>query len=256
MSTNSLVRICPITGRLVRLTNLSVRAFVSASEPLIAGFVTSGADTTRVLARAIGPGLNPFGVADAMADPQLVARNGETSASNDNWDVSLAARFSEVGAFALAAGSKDAALESAVLSGNYTGIASSPTGDSGTTLLELYESAPPPAAARRFVNVSARCPVAPNRPLIVGFAITGEVPVTVLIRGAGPALAPFGVPAALADPQLTLYQSTTPLWDNDNWSSPSALAQTLNATFTRTGAFGFGANSQDSAMQVTLTPGS
>jgi uncharacterized delta-60 repeat protein len=252
--TPGLTRINPLVGRRGRLTNLSVRAFVSASAPLISGFVTSGNDPTTALVRAIGPSLTPFGVTDPLADPFLtLMRNGAILSSSDNWDSALVPRFAAVGAFPLQAGSLDAALESTIGTGDHTAIATPATGAAGVALIEVYETADADAtpAPRRFINVSARGPVAPDRPLIVGFGVTGVTPIELVVRGAGPALAGFGVSDALSNPRLTLYRGATVLWENDNFPSDA------NAAAIRAGAFPFpSSGSHDSAMLVTLPPGS
>lgn len=251
--TPELIRVKTISGRTGRLTNLSVRAQASAAEPLIAGFVTSGGLPTSALIRAVGPTLSTYGVTDGMADPRLtITRDGATLAENDNWSSSLALRFTAVGAFPLPAGSNDAALESLINAGSHTAIARPAMGGAGTTLVELYESADLTAAVlpRRFINVSARGPVTPQGPLIAGFAISGEVPVSLLIRGAGPALAPFGVNGALSNPRLTLFRGNTQLWENDN-----VEAATLPVA-AAVGAFPFLAIGRDAAMLITLPPGS
>ncbi|HEY1109477.1 MAG TPA: hypothetical protein VGE76_12610, partial [Opitutaceae bacterium] len=101
-----LVRINVLSGRIGRLTNLSVRAQASAAEPLIAGFVTGGSAATSALIRAVGPGLTPYGVTNGMADPRLtLTRNGANLAENDNWPAALAQRFAALGAFPLTSGS-------------------------------------------------------------------------------------------------------------------------------------------------------
>ncbi len=242
------IRIRPLRGAIGRLTNLSVRAYVaSADESLIAGFVTAGSESTQAIVRGIGPALRAFDVGDAMTDPRLtLTRDGTAIATTDDWAAALAPRFAATGGFELPAGSKDAALESTVGAGNYTAVVTPAPGDRGTALVELYESPENAPAPRRFVNVSARGPVSPDRPLIAGFSIAGQVPVSVLIRGAGPALSAFGVPDALADPQLKLYRGGTVLWGNDNWSGADAAVA----------SFPFVVGSKDSAMLVTLAPGS
>ncbi|HEY1109476.1 MAG TPA: hypothetical protein VGE76_12605, partial [Opitutaceae bacterium] len=247
------IRVNILTGRAGRLTNLSVRAQASAEEPLIAGFVTSPGLATSALIRAVGPSLSAYGVTDGMADPRLtLTRDGAVIAENDHWPSALAPRFSAVGAFPLPSGSTDAALETSISNGNHTAVARPATGGPGTALVELYESAnlSAPVLPRRFINVSARGPVRPGDPLIAGFAISGEVPVALLIRGAGPALAPLGVSNTLSNPRLTLYRGNTALWDNDNADEIANLAAT------RVGAFAFVNGSRDSATLVTLPPGS
>ncbi|MCX6953908.1 MAG: hypothetical protein NTV51_17300 [Verrucomicrobia bacterium] len=253
-------RVRPLVGRVGRLTNLSVRAYVaSAADPLIAGFVTTGTGSTSAIVRGIGPSLTQFGVTDAMRDPSLtLVRDGLNQITSDDWSSTLVPRFSAVGAFPLAPGSKDAALEAPIGPGNYSAVVSPSAGESGTALVELFDSTASAAPTRRFVNVSARAQTAPDRPLIVGFSITGEVPVTVLIRGIGPALTGFGVPGALADPKLTLYRNSTALWESIGrpFTDPYTPEIEPDAAALRTGAFALKPGSKDSAMVVSLPPGS
>jgi uncharacterized delta-60 repeat protein len=248
----TLIKIRPLSGRIGQLTNLSVRAGVTG-DPLIAGFVTLGSGTIPAITRAIGPGLVPFSVVDAVRDPLLqLVRDGATVELNDNWPASLAPRFASVGAFALPAGSKDAALESEITAGNYSAVFTAPANDTGTGLVELYQATASLPTSRRFVNVSARATVDAAHPLIAGFTITGDVPLKVLIRAAGPTLGavPFNLAQVMADPQLLLYQGGTALWENDNWTND--LAEPAR----RAGAFPFATGSKDGAMLVTLAPGS
>ena len=75
---------------------------------------------------------------------------------------------------------------------------------------------------------------------------------TVLIRGAGPSLAQFGISAPLANPQLALYDSGNNVIEtNTGWAGSTALA----SVFAQVGAFNFVAGSADAAMVVTLPPG-
>lgn len=66
----------------------------------------------QLLIRAVGPTLTGYGVTGALADPYLSVLNssGVQIASNDIWDASLSSTFTQVGAFALPTGSKDAAI--------------------------------------------------------------------------------------------------------------------------------------------------
>jgi hypothetical protein len=135
--------------------------------------------------------------------------------------------------------------------GSYTVQISGVTG-TGIALAELYDTAP--AIGARLANVSARAQVGTGGGiLIAGFAISGNVPKQVLIRGVGPALAGFGVAGTLTDPRLDLYRGTTVVQSNDNWGGGTALT----AAFSRTGAFALSnAASRDAALLVTLAPGS
>ena len=76
-----------------------------------------------------------------MGDPQLALFTGTTQmAANDNWGGSsaLTAAFSRVGAFALPAASRDAALVIELQPGNYT-VQVGGSGGTGIALIEVYE---------------------------------------------------------------------------------------------------------------------
>ena len=111
-----------------------------------------------------------------------------------------------------------------------------------------------PQPASRLINLATRAQaLAGSATLIPGFTIT-DAPKTLLIRAAGPALAPFGVTGTLARPTLTLYRGMQILATNTGWAT-AANATDLRATAARIGAFAFAENSADSALLTTLTPG-
>src|SRR5690606_17496615 len=96
-----------------RIKNLSVRTQLAAGTILIVGFSTVG--EKEMLLRAVGPTLADFGVAGAHADPEIDFYSGQTRIDgNDDWDGSLAPAFAANGAFALPAGSLDAAMLRAI----------------------------------------------------------------------------------------------------------------------------------------------
>jgi hypothetical protein len=109
------------------------------------GFVVSGSLPKAVLIRGIGPALGGFGVPDTMADPQLILyRDGVAVARNLDWGLtedpgSVAAAAAAVGAFPLAAGSRDAAILVNLYSGAYTVEIAPQTGAGGQVLAEVYE---------------------------------------------------------------------------------------------------------------------
>jgi hypothetical protein len=106
------------------------------------------------------------------------------------------------------------------------------------------------ASSSRVANLSTRGVVTAGSPLISGFSVTGSSSRQLLIRAAGPALAPFGVTNYLKVPQLLLYSSAgTLLASNTGWDA------SLLTDFARVGAFPFTPNSADSAFLVTLNPG-
>ena len=85
-----------------------------------------------------------------------------------------------------------------------------------------------------------------------GFVITGNSTETVLIRAVGPTLSTFGVSGILAQPTLTVYNSSgTSVASNTIWGGGS----TLSSAMTQVGAFALPATSADSAALVTLPAG-
>jgi hypothetical protein len=127
------------------IVNASTRAFVGTGDSvLIPGFVVGGNGSLRVLVRAVGPGLSGFGVPGLLADPVLtVFRDGAPVATNDNWSTAanaaeIAAAATNVGAFPLATGSRDAAVLVTLTPGAYTAVVSGTGGTTGTALVEIY----------------------------------------------------------------------------------------------------------------------
>ncbi|MBL9187796.1 MAG: immunoglobulin domain-containing protein [Opitutaceae bacterium] len=131
-----------------RLLNVSTSGFVgTGDQALVPGFVIGGTAPKTLLIRAIGPGLAQFGVPGTLADPQLsVQPLGRDFAvvNNDNWggDPALAAAFVSAGAFALAPGSRDAALVLRLPPGGYTVVVSGVGATTGTALVEIYDLDP------------------------------------------------------------------------------------------------------------------
>ncbi len=132
-------------NRAAYLVNASTGAFVGTGDGvLIPGFAIAGTGEVRLLIRAVGPGLAEFGVTGVLADPELTLFSGpQAIAANDNWgtasqagDVLAAAR--QAGAFALAAGSRDAALLVALRAGAYTARIGGVAGATGVALMEIY----------------------------------------------------------------------------------------------------------------------
>lgn len=103
----------------------------------------------------------------------------------------------------------------------------------------------PPASTPRtgawLANLSLRTTLAAGQPVTVGFVVSGGAR-DLLVRAAGPALAAFGVTAAMPDPRLEVYRGATRDADNNDW--PVALTSVMAAQ----GAFPFTAASRDAAL--------
>lgn len=130
----------------IHLTNLSARVLVgSGPNALFAGFVIKGSTAMTVLIRASGPALAQFNIAGLLPDPTLTLQNQSTSAvlsSNAGWggDPEISDTAASVGGFGWSdPSSKDSALLITLPPGNYTAEVAGASGDTGITLVEVYE---------------------------------------------------------------------------------------------------------------------
>ncbi len=248
------------------IVNFSARAMSGpGADSLIVGFVVSG-DGKNLLVRGIGPALAPFGIQNFIAAPilTLYGAGGAVIATDSGWGTNssgvddsalIAATGASVGAFALPNGSLDSALLATVNTGAVTTGILTTDGSSGIGLIEIYDVGGNSAAS--LVNVSARMEVTGGDGILIGgFAIAGNAPKTVLIRGIGPTLSTFGVPGVLADPVITLFSGSTEVASNSSWGTGSSTAAQLSAAFAQAGAFPLPSGSKDAALLITLQPGS
>jgi sugar lactone lactonase YvrE len=246
-----------------RLINISSRAYVGTGSSIeIAGFVVSGppGGTEQVLIRGAGPSLAQFGLSGVLAQPVLILYDsaGKQVASNAGWNTSadasaIAAAMASTGAFAFPLDSADSALLVSLPPGAYTAQIVGLNGSTGVALAEVYEVA---AADPELVNISTRAFVSTASNVeIGGFVVTGSKPAKVLIRAIGPALAQFGVIGVLAQPSLSIVNSSgAAVASNTGWSTnanPSAIASEMAAV----GAFALPPGSADCALLLTLSPG-
>jgi pectate lyase len=244
------------------LVNLSVRAVAAAGDnALSAGFVIAGPGPKRVLVRAAGPSLASFGVSGALAEVRLELYQGSTLLdSNSGWDAGGGAASVEqairaVGAFAFARGSADAALLAELGPGAYTArvVPARDALASGVTLAEIYDA--DSSSPARLVNLSARAGGGVGaEALIAGFVVAGEGRNRLLVRAAGPALAAFGLPGAMRDPQLELFRNETSIGYNDDWDSNTNPAQ-LAVVSSAIGAFAFEPGMKDAALLLPAANG-
>jgi hypothetical protein len=249
-----------------KLLNIATRGAVGgAAGDMIAGFVIRGDAPKLVLIRAVGPGLATFGVAGALAAPRLELFNANSVSLgvNTGWAsvTDIASAAVRAGAFALAAGSKDAALLVSLPPAAYTAVVSGNAGGAGVALVEVYDVSENATSAQKVVNLASRGAAGSgDNTLTAGFVISGTLPKRVLIRGVGPTLGGFGVAGTLADPQLALFtQGGAVIATNDNWSTPvtasAADAAQLAAAAAAVGAFAYTPASKDAALLLNLAPG-
>jgi hypothetical protein len=252
------------TNDIGRLVNISCRALVgTGANIMISGIVVGGAGTSgseNLLIRASGPALAAFNVPGILPDPNLGIFSGSSElASNSGWQGSAAisGAAAQVNAFAWTSPtSHDSALRETLGGGPYTAQVAGASGDSGVSLVEVYDLTPAGTyvpSDPRLINISARVQVGTGgNILIAGFVIGGSTSRTVLIRASGPALIPFGVPGTLADPRLQLFSGSNVIASNFGWGGDPAIESAASSV----NAFSWAdSSSSDSAILVTLPPG-
>ena len=245
------------------LVNMSTRAVVGTGDKvLIAGLVINGDQPKTVLLRGAGPALTALGVTEVLKDPQLTLydSSGTVLASNDDWGSEANQRAlistvaTQVGAFAWPADSKDSALLVTLKPGLYTVIESGVGGSTGVGLVEAY--AVGETGTTRLYNLSSRSLTqGGDKVTIAGFVVSGTQAKTVLLRCSGPSLAKLGVSGVMADPLLLVYQGSTLLASNDDWSTDAGKASSISSAAKKVGAFDWSSGTKDAALLLTLQPG-
>jgi len=145
-----------LSKRTARLVNASVRGFIGPeASSLTGGFVVGGSTSETLLIRAIGPGLNEFGISNPVSSAQLALydSSGNVIATDNGWNqapelggstnqAGVAAAttgiFDQVGAFELAPASGDSAVVVTLPPGAYTAQITA-GGTSGFVMFEVYE---------------------------------------------------------------------------------------------------------------------
>ncbi len=242
-----------------RLANVSTRAFVGPGErTLIAGFSIAGPGTKSVVIRAVGPALGSFGVNEFLVDPFLTLHDsaGVRIAENDTWssDSGSDPGFNTVGMFPLVNAGRDARLTVRLPPGNYTAQVTATDCGTGVALAEVYENA---IDAARLTNLSARAFVGTDAEIAIpGIVVRGMVPKSILVRAVGPTLAQFGITDPLANPMLMLVDAAgMMIATNNDWETNLNVAA-LRSVTVAVGAFALPSLSRDSALLVSVPPGS
>jgi phospholipase/lecithinase/hemolysin len=116
-----------------------------------------------------------------------------------------------------------------------------------TAFNSIVDQPPSPSKA---LNISTRMFVdTGERVSIAGFIVTGDIAKKVLIRGIGPSLSNNGVPTPLANPVITLFDSSSSaVATNDDWKNSPDAADIMSS--------GLAPSSDlESAVIATLSPG-
>ena len=250
-----------------RLVNLSTRALVETGEEvMIGGFIIEDGPQ-QVFMRALGPELANRGISNALADPVLTVtdttdpNNPIELVVNDNWEdnpdqVQLVSDFWEGGP-PLAEGSPSSAAVLTLEPGEYTAKVEGKNGTAGVAIVEVFaiDSA---GADGSLVNLSTRALVETGEEVLIGGFIIEDGHRQVLIQALGPELANQGISNALADPVLTVTNTTDPdnpieLVVNDNWEDNPDQVQLVSDLWG--GSPPLAEGSPSAAAVLTLEPG-
>ena len=213
--------------------------------------------------RAIGPSLANFGIPNPLANPQLELHDiSSTIGMNDDWQttqiggVITADQVAEIQNSGLAPSDP---LESALIAtlppGSYTAIVSGVNNTMGIALAEVNDLSP--NSGSLLANISTRGFVQTGDNVMIGGFIVVTQPTRVIIRAIGPSLTQFGVPDALANPQLELHGASSLIGRNDDWQTTQLggiitsdqVAEIQKSQLAPT-------NPAESAIIATLQPGS
>ena len=203
------------------LGNISTRLRVlSGDNALIGGMIATGTAGKRVIIRAIGPSLIPFGVPGALANPTLDLFQGSTLLfSNDDWNTSTQQADIANSGLAPSDNRESAIIWTLTPGQNYTAVVRGQNGGTGVGIVEAYDLEQ--AAASKLGNISTRGFVDVDDNVMIAGLIAGPgngTSLKVLVRALGPTLSDFGVPGVLMNPTLDLVNSSgTVIRSNDNW---------------------------------------
>jgi hypothetical protein len=208
------------------LNNISSRLQVGTGDNvLFAGFTIQGTGSKKVFIRAAGPSLTQFGVAGALANPQLELHDSSsTIATNDDWQTT------QIGGVITADQSADIQnsgfapvdpAESAIIAtlapGAYTAIVQGVGGGTGVGTVEVYDLSQNNGA--NLTNISTRGFVQLGDSVLIGGFTVANQPVNVIVEAAGPSLRAIGVGNAMDDPQLELHDANGAIAANDDWQT-------------------------------------
>ncbi len=259
--------------------NLSTRALVEAGEEvMIGGFIIEGG-SRRVLIQARGPELVNEGISNALADPVLTiiqTSEGEPPRTgidppierivNDNWEENDQGQLiSDIwgGDPPLTAGSLSSAAVLTLGPGGYTAKVEGKDGTTGVALVEVF-GIDFPETDGNFVNLSTRALVEAGEEVMIGGFIIEGGSRRVLIQARGPELVNEGISNVLADPVLTVIQTSEgepprtgidppiEIEVNDNWEE-DGQGQAISDLWE--GSPNLTAGSLSAALVLTLDPG-
>lgn len=214
----------PPAGTQTRFVNVSTRLKAGAGDNvLIGGFIIQGG-AKRVVVRALGPALP--NLPNLMENPtlELVDGAGQRIAFNDDYSDLPYAERQEISHWDLEPPhpgtglQRNSVLIATIEPGNYTAVVRGNNGGTGNCLVEVYNV--DTDYTEGLVNISTRGPVeGGDNVMIGGFIIRGDREQRVMVRAIGPSLVASGVPDALSDTTLEIFDQDGRIAENDDWRS-------------------------------------
>jgi hypothetical protein len=249
------------------VANVSTRLPVGTGENvLIEGFTVQGpaGSTKKIIVRALGPSLTPFGVTDALPNPTLEIHDSNNNnvivATNDDWQTTqvggiiTADQTAEINASGVKPSNN---LESAIIAnlapGSYTAVVrGAGTNNTGTGVVDAFDLSA--ASAAKLVNFATRGLIQPADKLMIAGFIIQNGPIKTVIRAIGPSLTAFGINNALPDTTLQLRDVNGNLiLENDNWKVRSSDGSSQQAEMEATQLQP--TNDLEAAFVTTIQPG-
>jgi hypothetical protein len=206
--------------------NISTRLPVGTGQQvLIGGFIIQGPRPKNIMLRAIGPSLPLGGV---LQDPYLELHDasGGIVATNDNWRTTNigglipSSQVVDILATLPPSNPAESAMVVSLNPGAYTAVVRGATNGTGVAVVEGYDLDANPLSI--LANISTRGFVQTGEGVMIGGFIFGGGPgnTSVVVRGIGPSLGPFGVSNPLANPMLELHDGNgATIASNDDWKS-------------------------------------
>jgi hypothetical protein len=211
-----------------RLLNLSTRARVlTGDQNSIAGFIIVGIQGTSILVRGIGPSLTANGVPGALEDPVIeLYKDNTLLKTNDNWKIDDKTGNSQeqeiLNTGLPPTDNRESAIAFLPEPGTYTVVLRGKNNATGIGVAEIYDLFPESGSAA-LGNISGRAFVdTGDKALFAGFisGAGGGAPTRIVVRGIGPSLTAAGVPGALQDPILTVFNNNgAVVASNDDWKT-------------------------------------
>jgi uncharacterized delta-60 repeat protein len=208
--------------------NVSTRLPVGAGDDaLFEGFIVDGpaGSTKKIIVRAIGPSLIPFGIADALTNPTLEIRDasGAMVAMNNDWKTTQVGglitgdQVAEINSTGVApSDDRESAIVADLAPGSYTAVVRGVNNTTGTGVVDAYDlNGSSPA---KLANIATRGLVQAGDKLMIAGFIVQNAPVRAVVRAIGPSLQAFGINNALGDTTLELRdQHGEIVIQNDDW---------------------------------------